>query len=210
MNNIITLNEILNDIKKNQKKDSCIVVGIDGGGGAGKSTFSKALKSNHPDNIDIVEMDDLYKESKFRNEKDTSIGSNWDLDRVVAQVLAPLKNNNETQYQRYDWDKDMLDNWIDIEKNKIVLVEGCYSLSEKLNSYYDYKIWVESPEHLRLNRGVERDGEENRYMWEDIWMPDEVRYIQLENPRDTVDLILDGSGETVSYNQNKYNGRFIK
>ena len=76
------------------------------------------------------------------------------------------------------------------------MIEGCYSLIQELESYYDFKIWIESPRDLRLSRGIERDGEEKRHLWEELWMPAEEFYIKSQKPMDEVDLIIDGTGRT--------------
>ncbi|WP_180956517.1 hypothetical protein [Bacillus canaveralius] len=47
-----------------------------------------------------------------------------------------------------------------------------------------------------MSRGIERDGEEKRHLWEDLWMPAEEFYIKSQNPMDKVDLIIDGTGRS--------------
>jgi uridine kinase len=76
----------------------------------------------------------------------------------------------------------------------VVLVEGVYSASALLRAYFDYRIWVDCPYEMRLQRGVERDGEQMRAVWVEQWMPAEDRYALAERPDANVDLVLDGSG----------------
>ncbi|PLR78643.1 hypothetical protein CU633_04365 [Bacillus sp. V3-13] len=47
-----------------------------------------------------------------------------------------------------------------------------------------------------MSRGIERDSEEKRHLWEDLWMPAEEFYIKSQNPMDKVDLIIDGKGRS--------------
>lgn len=43
-----------------------ILIGIDGCGGAGKSTLAEAFKAVNPEKVTIIHMDDFYKLSKQR------------------------------------------------------------------------------------------------------------------------------------------------
>ena len=47
------------------------------------------------------------------------------------------------------------------ERKRIESKSFAYSTDE-LAGFYDYKIWVETPREIRLQRGIERDGEEMR------------------------------------------------
>lgn len=93
--------------------------------------------------------------------------------------------------------------WRTVPVGHFVIVEGCYSLRKELAPLLDFRIWVESPKSLRLDRGIDRDGETNRHLWEDLWMPAEDRYVEAEQPQDRAELILDGSGAVrdISHNE---------
>ncbi|MBS4192803.1 uridine kinase [Bacillus sp. FJAT-49705] len=177
-------------------KDQTFLLGIDGCGGAGKSTLAQSFKEVGGNNVTIIHMDDFYKPSAFRKlVSNKAIGGNWDSERVKKQVLEPLSNNEQTKYQRYDWEKDIMAEWHNVPSGGLVVIEGCYSLIKTLNNYYNFKIWVDTPEELRLSRGIDRDGEEKRHLWEDLWMPAEDQYIKEQNPMGTVNLIIDGAGK---------------
>ncbi|MFD2680297.1 uridine kinase family protein [Bacillus seohaeanensis] len=180
----------------NKITNKIFLLGIDGCGGAGKSTLAQSFKEVGGNNVTIIHMDDFYKPSGIRKQvSNNEIGGNWDYERVKKQVLEPLRNNQKTKYQRYDWNIDDMAEWHDLPTEGLVVIEGCYSLVKSLNNYYNFKIWVESPKELRLSRGIERDGEENRHLWEDLWMPAEEQYIREQQPLKTVDLIVDGTGK---------------
>jgi hypothetical protein len=53
-------------------------------------------------------------------------------------------------------------------------------------------IWIESPREMRLDRGIERDGESMRPAW-DRWMAEEVAFFARDRTRQRADLIVDGS-----------------
>lgn len=177
------------------KKQSTLLIGIDGCGGSGKSTLATKLKDHSP-NITVVHMDDFYLPTsqiiKLCPEK-KPIGADFDWKRVLNQVLEPLSNNQEGHYQRYDWEKDDLVEWHTVPIGGIVIVEGVYSIREELADKYDFKIWVDCPREIRLLRGLERDGEEARDRWENNWMISEDIYVNEHKPFERADLVVNGT-----------------
>ena len=176
------MRELIEKINSLREKQSLVLVGVDGLGGAGKSTVAKYIKENIPDTT-IVEMDDFYIPELERT----------DWDRLYEQVIGPLHNNSSASYQRFDWDTKKLAEWHTIEPKGVIVIEGVYVLREKIRDAYDYKIWVETPYELRLQRGLERDGEEARSQWVDEWMPKEEEYKKSQKPHECADIIVDGS-----------------
>ena len=128
-------------------------------------------------------------------EWDGEIGGNFDWRRVRDQVLAPLRDDHPARYQRYDWAIDQLAEWHLVQPGGLLIVEGNYSTRTELRDFYDFTIWVEAPHDVRLNRGLERGGQDTKQRWLEEWMPEEERYIAAENPRARVDLVLDGAPE---------------
>ena len=53
-----------------------------------------------------------------------------------------------------------------MEPGRVVVVEGVFALQPALRTLYDIAVWVETAEELRLARGLERDGENARELWE--------------------------------------------
>ncbi|MDP5274228.1 uridine kinase family protein [Chengkuizengella axinellae] len=192
----LLIKDIYNKLMSTIEGSKTILIGIDGCGGAGKSTLAQSFKKVNPEKVTVIHMDDFYKTSLQRESvKESDIGGNWDITRVKKQVLIPLSQNQNTEYQRYDWNEDNLAEWNKVPCGELVVIEGCYSLIKELETYYDFKIWIETPKDLRLSRGIERDGEEKRHLWEDLWMPAEELYIKSQNPTDKADLVIDGIGE---------------
>lgn len=177
------------------KKQSTLIVGVDGCGGSGKSTLANRLKDKFS-NVTIVHMDDFYLPSsqiiKSTPEK-KSIGADFDWKRVLNQVLEPISQNLEGRYQRYDWEKDKLTEWHTVPIGGIVIVEGVYSIREELANKYDYTVWVECPRETRLSRGLERDGKEALEMWENNWMISEDIYVKEHKPHERADIIFNGT-----------------
>jgi cytidylate kinase len=55
------------------------------------------------------------------------------------------------------------------------------------------RVWVDAPPAVRLERGVARDGEASRVTWETVWMPNEMAYIERDDPVSCAHLVVDGT-----------------
>lgn len=178
------------------RKGRTLLIGLDGCGGSGKSTCARLLAAARPD-VTTVQMDDFYRPSADRLPGPVEakpIGADFDWERVRRQVLEPISQDQEGRYQRYDWPTDRLsDTWERVPVGGILVVEGVHATRNELAPYYDFRIWVECPRHLRLARGLERDGLEARDRWEKEWMVAEDRYVAAHAPALRADLVLDGS-----------------
>jgi uridine kinase len=158
---------------------SAIVVGVDGGGGAGKSTFADRLSRAWEGSV-VIHTDDF---------------ASWDnsLDwwpRLLEQTLIPLREGKPACYQRYDWDQKALAEWREVDSNRIIL-EGVSSTRSEFRPFLAYKIWIDCPRGQRLARGLERDGKDWEPYWQK-WMADEDTYFSRDHPQAHADLIVNG------------------
>jgi uridine kinase len=187
--------QLLSWLKTLPRKQSTILVGIDGCGGSGKSTIASKIKDKNSD-IAIVHMDDFYRPSSeiIKDEPTLKpVGADFDWHRLLNQVIEPLSQDKEGFYQRYSWETDCLAEWHTIPVGGIVIIEGVYSIRKELADKYDFKIWVDCPREIRLSRGLERDGEKARDMWENNWMISEEIYVEKHQPFERADLVVDGT-----------------
>lgn len=81
--------------------------------------------------------------------------------------------------------------WHTVQPNGLIIIEGVYSLSDRVYSKYDVKIFVECNRRLRLKRGLERDGENAHGFWEQ-WMIGEDKYVEEQKPQERADFIISG------------------
>lgn len=151
---------ILKWTEEKWKEQSLLIIGIDGCGGAGKSTLANKIKSNFS-TVTIVHMDDFYLPSaKIVNEHPTNklIGADFDWKRLLQEVLDPISNGIEGCYKRYDWETDSLAESHTISANGIVIIEGVYATRQELAGIYDLKIWVNCPRETRIKEGLLETG----------------------------------------------------
>lgn len=156
-----------------------VVVGIDGCGGAGKSTLAEFLAAQVP-RAAIVHTDDFASQD---NPLDW-----W--PRLVEQVLGPLARGETARYQRFDWDQRELAEWIEIDGNFVIL-EGVSATRSELSDYLALTVFVDCPREVRLRRGLERDGPSAEALWRE-WMLAEDEYLTRDKPEVRADYIVHG------------------
>ncbi|MGH2757035.1 MAG: hypothetical protein ACRDI3_04535, partial [Actinomycetota bacterium] len=160
-----------------------VLVAIDGWGGSGKTSLAEWLADRLGGTR--VCSDDFARPGVL----------GWEWRRFDEQVLSPLRADERVRYQRYDWDDDQLAEWHEIEPGGFLIAEGVSISRKELGDPWDLKVWVECPYELRLARGVKRDGEAMRDTWVNLWLPEEVRYVEEQRPHERADYIVLGYKE---------------
>jgi len=154
------------------------IVAVDGPGGAGKSSLADRLAREL--DAQIIHTDDF---ASWENPVD------WWPD-LIERALKPLAAGEPARYQPTSWGGEQREPVV-IEPSGIVILEGVTASREGFRPYLAYSIWIETPRDLRLQRGVERDGEHMRSQWEQ-WIEGEDRYIERERPAEHADVVLRG------------------
>lgn len=165
-----------------QHAERTLFVGIDGFGGAGKSTLADGVAAEVA-RAAVVRVDDFW-------------GPNiaeWDWVRFREQLLDPLLAGRPARYQIWNWVDDVGGTWVDLPPGRVVVVEGVSSTRAEAGVPWDLTVWVEAPRDVRLARALERDGADLMHRWLDDWMPSEERYAGTQRPQDRVDLIVRGT-----------------
>ncbi|SMC07930.1 Uridine kinase [Sulfobacillus thermosulfidooxidans DSM 9293] len=187
----ITIDHLARCFEIMRSKKGKLLISIDGYGGSGKSTLALSLAQVSQE-ISLVSIDDFYLPPHAQDHSNATIGQYFDWRRLEQQVLIPLHNSQNGTYQRYDWDLEDMAEWHDVRANHVVIIEGVFSSQTRLSQFYDMTIWVEAPHSVRLSRGLRRDGESSRFMWESVWIPAEDHYVRTEMPQHRADMIVDG------------------
>ena len=157
------------------------IIAIDGAGGAGKTTLAAKLSAALGD-APIIHQDDF---ASWDNPL------NW-WPRLIKQVLKPLSKNQTAHYARYDWGgARRLAEWREVQPCEYLILEGVSASREVFRPYLAFSVWVETPRVERLRRGLARDGEDARELW-NKWMAEEDKYISREQPQERADAIVNG------------------
>jgi uridine kinase len=158
------------------------LVGVDGCGGAGKTTFAARL-ANAAGGAPVVHTDDFASH-------DDALG--W-WPRFREQVVEPLLAGETARFRPYDWvARRTGDVEMTVPAADLVVFEGVGAIRRAWRDVLALSIWVDCPRDLRLRRGIERDGEALRGFWQ-WWMAAEDRYVEAEQPQRSADVVVDGA-----------------
>jgi uridine kinase len=163
------------------------VIGVDGAGSAGKSTFARRL-STALGGIDVITMDDL------QGGEQPAGPSGWGWGRLRDEVLVPLSTGEQVRYRVFDWGERKIGSKVNVvEPVGIVIVEGLYSARNELQDFYDFIVWIHCPADVKRTRArarhVNRPAEEI-----DRWITEEAWYARDHNTIAYADLVVDGTG----------------
>lgn len=176
------IQDIANTIKKLKKVNATFIVAIDGFGGSGKSTLAKELRNILGQESEIVHLDDFNYPP--------------DRKRFLEQVILPLKQEQSSKYQRYDWNNKALADWKEIKPGGILIIEGITALHSELIKNYNLTIWISMDKYKAHERGINRDLNEYKVdttqQWKNEWIPMEKEYFDSIKPQSNADIIYIG------------------
>ncbi len=159
------------------------LVCIDGPAGSGKTTLAAAV-ARAVGGAPVVHMDDLYQGW------DQPLGAHL-AGRVDAWLLTPWEAGLTGKHPRYDWVLGRFGEWVQVPAAPVVILEGCASATTGVRDRASVVIWVEAPVSLRLERGLDRDGDALEAQWRS-WQEREAAHFAADGTRAAADLLVDG------------------
>ena len=154
-----------------------IVVGIAGGTASGKTSVTKSileeLQKTHINSI-LLEQDSYYK--KMDNlTYDERVKLNYDHPDLIdfdllEEHILKLRDGYSIEKPIYDFQiYNRINETEHIEPANLIIVEGILILAmEKIRNLFDAKIFVDTDDHERLLRRIERDLKERGRTFESI------------------------------------------
>lgn len=135
-----------------------LVIAVAGGSGSGKTFIASELVSWLPD-VTVFTLDDYYKDRSWITE---NLNSNFDdpdainLD-LAREHLQALKRGETVMRPRRSLEKGYVVGHTEVRPHKMIVVEGIFTLHEKLADLFDYSIFIEANLHGKLLRRLMRD-----------------------------------------------------
>lgn len=183
-----------------------LIVGIDGLGGAGKSTLSGELETMLRKaglQAIVLHIDDFIhpKIVRYRNDIpawECYYNLQWRYDYFLHDILSPMQKNHVFHdiIEIYNKEKDSyIVQTLDAEPGTIILVEGIFLQRKELQGYFDTMIYLEVPEEIRLQRVLHRDsyiGDTSQITekYETRYFPAERHYVKTCAPAQHADLVI--------------------
>jgi uridine kinase len=163
------------------------LIGIDGPAGSGKTTVAKHLQERAEArglNTNVIHMDDLY---------DGWTGAERGFALLRDHVLQRLADGREGRYRRFDWHVGAYAELHVVPSTvELLIVEGVTACDRDAGHWQSLRLWVETSNEVRLDRGIARDGEALRDHWLE-WMRWERDHFAEQATRSRSHVVVDGN-----------------
>ncbi len=191
-----------------------VVIGIAGGTGSGKSTFTNRIKKEFPNSVSVIYHDNYYKSRdtiSFEERKKINYDHPEALEtELLIEHIESLKNGQVITCPVYDYTQHNRSNKvIEIKPNKIIVVEGILVLqNETLRNLFDIKIYVEADADERILRRALRDIEERGRNLKDIidqylYTVKPMHYLYVEPTKAKADIVINSGLNDVAFDMIK-------
>jgi uridine kinase len=170
------------------EKTGPVIVGIDGGCCSGKTTLAARLAQALDCNV--FHADDFFLRPEQRTEERLKEpGGNLDRERLLAQVLEPLRAGKDVTFQPFSCATMSLLPPVTVPKKRLNIVEGAYCLHPDLWNMYDLRIFLTAPWETRLERLTRREsGKIETFLR--LWIPLEDEYFRAFDIERRADIVL--------------------
>ena len=144
------------------------IVGIAGGTASGKTTIAELIQNNPKlsGHTELIRLDDYYLDRSdipisARESINYDHPKSFDIDLLIEH-LEKLKNGLSINKPIYDFGMHIRKSEsVIISPKDIIIVEGILVFAfDSLCKMMDYKIYVDTPDDIRLIRRIERDMKE--------------------------------------------------
>ena len=144
-----------------------MIIGICGGSGSGKTTTArKVLEKIGKNKVVLLEQDSYYYDLahlSFVERKQTNFDHPDAIDfDTLAENLRSLSNNEEVEIPIYDFSSHTTIEKKNLVKPKpVVIIEGILIFAnQKIIDLLDLRVFIDTPDDLRLIRRIRRDVKE--------------------------------------------------
>ena len=188
----------------------CIIIGIAGGTGSGKSTFTNRLRDRFGDDITVIYHDNYYKrhdDIPFEERKKLNYDHPDALETdLLIEHIKKLRNGESIECPVYDYTvHNRSDKTVRIDPRKIILIEGILLLADpRLRSLLDIKIYVEADADERILRRILRDVTErgrdiDNIVEQYLTTVKPMHYLYVEPTRATADIVINSGMNDVAF-----------
>ena len=188
----------------------CIIIGIAGGTGSGKSTFTNRLRDRFGDNITVIYHDNYYKrhdDIPFEERKKLNYDHPDALETdLLIEHIKRLRNGESIECPVYDYTvHNRSDKTVRIDPRKIILIDGILLLADpRLRSLLDIKIYVEADADERILRRILRDVKErgrdiDNIVEQYLTTVKPMHYLYVEPTRATADIVINSGMNDVAF-----------
>ncbi|MCD8121981.1 MAG: uridine kinase [Clostridiales bacterium] len=191
------------------------VIGIAGGTGSGKSTFTNRLKEKFGDRIAVLYHDNYYRSQddipfEVRKKKNYDHPDALETDLLIEHVKA-LKEGRAIDCPTYDYSlHTRAKQTIHVEPRRVIVIEGILLLADpRLRALLDIKIFVEADADERILRRIVRDVKErgrdiDNIVEQYLTTVKPMHYMYVEPTRATADIVINSGMNNVAFDVLQY------
>lgn len=175
MNRFESTEKLLQQIKKLLNEKEFVIIAIDGRCASGKTSLAKKIA--RATDCNVIHTDDFYLQDFQRTkERLSEPGGNLDRERLLSQVLEPLKSRREFSYRPFLCSSMSLGEKITVSPKPLTVIEGSYSCHPELKSNYDLTVFIDIDEETQKKRILSRNGKSGLTVFTEKWIPLEELY----------------------------------
>ncbi|UPO76081.1 chorismate-binding protein [Arthrobacter sp. Helios] len=159
-----------------------LLIAVDGFSGAGKTSLALELAAElraHR-SVALFHLEDVY--------------PGWDgletgMDYYRRRILEPLAQGRSAHWQSWDWVAGRYGTQHATEPADIVIFEGVGAGHQAARHLLDAVLWIESPESVRRERALARDGETYAPHW-NRWAAQEAAWAAVDPVAAAADILV--------------------
>lgn len=151
------------------------IIGICGGTASGKTYFLERLQAQLPvDVATFISLDNYYRPREEQPLDENGI-TNYDTPDSINWVqledtLSRLGKGETVRMKKYTFNNPLApEEWIELRPSPVWVIEGLFSMQQPaVRARFDISLFIDTEEHLKIFRRIERDHAERGYDLKDV------------------------------------------
>lgn len=191
--------ETILEMVMEKKTGNRFILGLDGLSRAGKTTLSKSLCEKFEEYklpYVVFHIDDHIVERKRRyntgrDEWFEYYFLQWDLHELRQNFFERLLLTKKLNLQYYEKESDAhTDRTIELPDECVILVEGIFLQRQEWRGFFDYVVFLDSPQKTRFSR-EEEESQKNLDKFQNRYWKAEEFYLKAVSPKQKASLVLE-------------------
>lgn len=189
---------------------NCTVIGIAGGTGSGKSTFTNRIRDTYPNDVAVLYHDNYYRSQDgipFEERKKVNYDHPAAFEtNLLIEHVKKLKAGEAVDSPTYDYKlHTRAKATVHVEPKPVIIIEGILTLQDpELLALLDIKIFVEADADERILRRAIRDVRERGRDLEGVAAQylqtvKPMHYLYVEPTKSRADLVINSGMNDVAY-----------